>query len=87
MIRSSVKSYLHNLNTHRGYKEFRKERAELRANNKKISGLDLAHYLYNYAATGAEYVKTLKKIITQNDLTDFDDSVLMNSKRSTSLTL
>ena len=87
MIRSSVKSYLHNLNTHRGYREFRKERAELRANNKNISGLDLVQYLYNYAATGAEYVKILKKIIMQNDLTDFDNSVLMNSRRSTSLTL
>ena len=88
MLRSSVKAYMTNLNTHRGYKEFREVRAELRKNNKIISGLDLVNYLYNYAQTGSEYVKILKKIIKQNELTDFDNSVLMNSGRSsTSLTL
>ena len=87
MLRSSVKAYLKNLNTHRGYGEFRKERSLLRQNNKKISGLDLADYLYNYAKTGSEYVKILKKIIRQNDLTDFDSSTLMNSSRGRSLTL
>ena len=83
----SVKAYLKNLNTHRSYKEFREGRAELRKNNKNISGLDLVDYLYNYAATGSEYVKILRKIIKQNDLTDFDHSVLMNTSRSRSLTL
>ena len=87
MLQSSVKAYMKNLNTHRGYKEFRKERAELRKKNKNASGLDLVNFLYNYAETGSEYVKTLKKIIQQNELTDFDNSVLMNSGRSRSLTL
>jgi len=87
MLRSSVKAYLKNLNTHRGYVEFRKERSLLRQNNKNISGLDLADYLYNYAKTGSEYVKVLKKIIKQNDLTDFDSSTLMNSSRGSSLIL
>tara|TARA_Y100001970_G_scaffold294097_1_gene446800 strand:+ start:3152 stop:4339 length:1188 start_codon:yes stop_codon:yes gene_type:complete len=87
MLQSSVKAYMKNLNTHRGYKEFRSERAELRKKNKNISGINLVVYLYNYAQAGTEYVKTLKKIIEQNDLTDFDSSVLMNSGRSGSLTL
>ena len=87
MIRSSVKAYLINLNTHNGYKEFRQNRAELRNKNKKISGLDLVDYLYNYAQDGSQYVKTLKKIIKQNELTDFDNSNLMNSGSSKSLTL
>ena len=87
MLQSSVKAYMKNLNTHRGYKEFRSERAELRKKNKNISGVNLVGYLYNYAQTGTEYVKTLKKIIEQNNLTDFDSSVLMNSGRSSSLTL
>ncbi|MBO6481605.1 MAG: glucosaminidase domain-containing protein [Pelagibacteraceae bacterium] len=60
MLRSSVKAYKNNLNTHNGYKEFREKRAELRKNNKKISGLKLVSYLYNYAATGKEYIKILK---------------------------
>ena len=88
MLRSSVKAYMTNLNTHRGYKELRKARAELRRKNQNISGLELVNYLYNYAQTGSEYVKILKKIIKQNELTDFDNSVLMNRGRSsTSLTL
>ena len=88
MLRSSVRAYMANLNTHRGYKEFREVRAELRRKNKIMSGLELVNYLYNYAQTGSEYVKTLKKIIKQNELTDFDNSVLMNRGRSsTSLTL
>ena len=86
-LQSSVSAYMKNLNTHRGYSEFRKERAEKRESNKKIIGVDLVDYLYNYAQTGSEYVKTLKKIIQQNNLTDFDSSILMNSSRSKSLTL
>ncbi len=88
MLRSSVKAYMTNLNTHRGYKEFREVRAELRRKNKKMSGLELVNYLYNYAQTGLEYVKVLKKIIKQNELTDFDNAIIMNRGRSTtSLTL
>ncbi len=87
ILRSSVKAYKNNLNTHNGYKEFREKRAELRRKNKKISGVVLVQYLYNYAATGSEYTKILKKIIEQNQLTDFDGAVLMHSKQSSSLTL
>ena len=82
MLRSSVKAYKNNLNTHRGYREFREKRAELRKNNKKISGLKLVNYLSNYAATGKEYIKILKRTIDQNRLTDFDDATLMNSGKS-----
>ena len=87
ILRSSVQAYKNNLNTHNGYKEFREKRAELRRKNKKISGVVLVQYLYNYAATGSEYTKILKKIIEQNQLTDFDSAVLMHSKQSSSLTL
>ena len=86
-LQSSVSAYMKNLNTHRGYSEFRKERSKLREKNKAVRGIDLVEYLYNYAQTGSEYVKILKKIIQQNDLTDFDSSILMNSSRSKSLTL
>ena len=87
MLLSSVKAYQKNLNTHQSYKAFREQRALLREKNKKISGLDLVNYIESYAATGKEYVKTLKKIINQNSLTDFDDSTLTNFNKSSSLTL
>ena len=87
MLRSSVQAYKNNLNTHSGYKEFRKKRADLRRKNQNISGLALVNYLHNYAATGKEYTDILKKIINQNSLTDFDNAILMNSNQSSSLTL
>ena len=87
ILRSSVQAYKNNLNTHNGYRDFREKRAELRKKNKKISGLELVQYLHNYAATGSEYTKVLKKIIDQNQLTDFDSAVLMNSNQSSTLTL
>ena len=87
ILRSSVQAYKNNLNTHKGYKEFREKRAELRKTNKKISGTELVQYLHNYAATGSEYTIALKKIIEQNQLTDFDGAVLMNSNKSSTLTL
>ena len=82
ILKASVKAYKNNLNTHRGYREFREKRAGLRKNNKKISGLKLVNYLHNYAATGKNYTKILKKIIDQNGLTDFDDATLINSDKS-----
>ena len=87
ILRSSVQAYKNNLNTHKGYKEFREKRAEFRKKNKKISGVELVQYLHNYAATGSEYTRILKKIIDQNQLTDFDAAVLMNSNQSSTLTL
>ena len=87
MLRSSIMAYQRNLNTHKAYRMFREKRASLRTDNKKISGLDLVSYLESYAATGKEYVKILKTIINQNELTDFDNSELMNTNKENSLTL
>ncbi len=87
MLRSSIVAYQRNLNSHKAYGEFREKRASLREENKKISGMDLVHYLESYAATGKEYVTILKSIISQNKLTDFDNAVLMNTSNDTSLTL
>ncbi len=86
-LQSSVAAYMKNLNTHRGYSEFRDKRSKIREKKQEVNGLDLVDYLYNYAQTGSEYVKTLKIIIQQNNLNDFDSSILMNSSRSRSLTL
>ncbi len=87
MLRSSIMAYQRNLNTHNAYRMLREKRADLRRKNKKISGLDLVSYLESYAATGKEYVKILKTIIDQNNLTDFDNSTLMNANKESSLTL
>ena len=78
-LKASVRAYQRNLNTHSGYKEFRMARAELRDNRRNLDGIILATYLDRYAETGKEYVKIIKQIIKQNNLTDFDDVKLLPS--------
>jgi len=80
ILKASVRAYKNNLNTHNAYKEFRKARAQLRENDKKIIGLDLTKYLKNYAGIGMKYVEILDVIITKNSLIDFDDANLLPTK-------
>ena len=79
ILKSSIRAYQRNLNTHSGYKEFRMARAALRDNRGNLDGLILATYLNRYAETGAEYVRVIKQIIKQNNLTDFDNVKLLPS--------
>ncbi len=73
ILKSSVRAYQRNLNTHSGYSQFRLARAELRYNKRNLDSLILANYLDKYAETGKEYVQIIKKIITKNKLTYFDE--------------
>ena len=77
VLKASVRAYIRNLNTHRSYMSFRRERAEQRDNFEKFNSLELANHLDKYAETGKEYVKILKQIIKQNSLTDFDDAKIL----------
>ena len=79
ILKSSVRAYQRNLNTHSSYKQFRLARAELRDNKMKLDSLILSNYLDKYAETGEEYVKILKQIIKQNNLTELDDVKLLPS--------
>ena len=87
LLRASVKAYIINLNTHRGYKSFRVKRANLRKQNKKLAGIDLIHELENYAQTGKEYTKILEKIIKQNDLDELETVTIDDFKDSKELKL
>jgi len=77
VLKASVRAYQRNLNTHSSYKEFRKVRAIQRDNDEPLNSLELANYLNSYAETGEEYTKTLKKIIVQNNLKDFDKAKIL----------
>ena len=81
ILKASVRAYQRNLNTHSSYKKFRKLRAQSRDNDEKLDSLILADCLDQYAATGDEYTKTLKKIILQNSLKDFDEVKLLPTSR------
>ena len=81
ILKASVRAYQRNLNTHSSYKKFRKLRAQSRDNDEKLDSLILADCLDQYAATGVEYTKTLKKIILQNSLKDFDEVKLLPTSK------
>ena len=85
ILRASVKAYKNNLNTHKSYSKFREKRSQLRAKNKKISGLELTEMLNNYAQTGSAYTKILNQIIRQNRLSDFEPVTLVNSVKNIEL--
>ena len=80
-LKLSVRAYLRNLNTHPSYKNLRKARTELRNRNKSLDSIILSKHLDKYAETGNEYIEVLKKIITQNNLKDFDDARLLPSSK------
>ena len=81
VLKSSVRAYTRNLNTHKSYKKMRYARAIQRDNKGKLYSLELVDYLDRYAETGKEYTIILKKIIEQNSLIDFDDvKILPNSE-------
>ena len=77
VLKASVRAYQRNINTHSSYKEFRKARAIQRDNDEILNSLELVNFLYDYAENGEEYVKTLKKIIQQNNLKDFDNAKIL----------
>ena len=82
VLKASVKAYQRNLNTHSGYKDFRRERAIQRDNDGKLNSLGLVKFLDKYAETGVEYTKILKQIIQQNSLTEYDDvKILPTTKK------
>ena len=79
VLQASVKAYQRNLNTHSTYKGFRRARAKLRDDGKKLDSTVLIKHLDKYAETGRVYVKILQQIIRQNNLEDFDDAKLLPS--------
>ena len=79
VLKSSVRAYQRNLNTHSSYRGFRSARAELRDDGKELDSIILSEHLDKYAETGKEYVRVLQQIIKQNNLTDFDDAKLLPS--------
>ena len=79
VLQASVRAYQRNLNTHKTYRDFRLARAQLRDEGQPLDSIILAQFLDEYAETGQEYVKILRKIIDQNNLKDFDNAKLLPS--------
>ena len=67
----SVRAYMHNLNTHPHYQEFRQARSALRNRPKAGEAEILAKYLDRYAEIGKAYVTKLEVLIRSNDFSRF----------------
>jgi Bax protein len=72
----AVRAYLHNLNTHRAYRGFRKARARMRQNQRPLDGMALAGALTSYSVRGKKYVRSLRTIIAANKLLGLDNARL-----------
>ncbi|GLQ05216.1 glucosaminidase domain-containing protein [Sneathiella chinensis] len=75
-LEQSIREYVHNLNSHPAYAEFRDERSRLLIGNDTASGYELADSLLSYSERGEDYVETIRSLMEVNRLTQFDDAEL-----------
>jgi Bax protein len=75
-LAGSVRSYIHNLNTHSAYATFRKDREAARSTGRELSAHELSAGLVSYSELGADYVARVRTVIAANRLNDFDRAQL-----------
>ena len=75
----SVKGYMLNLNTTYAYEKLRSRRLELRQNNKKVTGYELAKTLDKYSERGQAYIDGLHNMMSYNKLQATDDAYLSDT--------
>ena len=68
--RDAIRSYMHNLNSHRAYAEVRHKRQQQRQRDESLSGCYLSEGLESYSEKGARYVDMVKSMIRTNSLED-----------------
>ena len=78
-IFDSVRSYMHNLNTHNAYKNLRIERQKYREDDQNILTQRLIPTLDRYAQDGDIYIRKLKNIVRTNNLQIYDNAVLVST--------
>ncbi|MBL7031879.1 MAG: glucosaminidase domain-containing protein [Nitrospira sp.] len=65
-VNGSVRSYIHNLNTHDAYEEFRQLRFEQRRVGKKLDGYPLVSGLPRYSERGEAYLEEIRDMMLAN---------------------
>ncbi|MEZ9594557.1 glucosaminidase domain-containing protein [Shewanella sp. 10N.261.52.F9] len=76
---ASVEGYMLNLNTNNAYKKLRELRAKLRAQNKPITGMELAGTLDKYSERGQAYIDGIRQMISYNKLDQVDEAYLSDA--------
>lgn len=75
----SVEGYMFNINTTSAYHKLRTLRAQLRKDNKAITGLALAGTLDKYSERGQAYIDSIRSMIRYNKLQDVDEAYLSDT--------
>ena len=75
-LKDSVRSYVHNLNTHKAYRGFRETRLIMRQEGDRLSGLGLVPTMGSYSEIRGKYMSLLRNIITTNELQLLDGARL-----------
>lgn len=81
-LKDSVRSYVHNLNTHKAYREFRENRLMMRHEGDRLSGLGLVPTMGSYSEIKGKYLSLLRNIITTNELQYLDGARLKDGSAS-----
>ena len=71
-ISASIRSYMHNLNTHPAYESLRTLRKDLRQRAEPIDGHTLAGGLVAYSTRGDDYVEDVRRLMDSNNLGRLD---------------
>ena len=79
-LEAGIRAYVHNLNRHPAYADFRARRA---ADKPRPDPLTLAATLSAYSELGADYVALLHQVIQENDLGALDTARLHRPKGNT----
>ncbi|MEW6998658.1 glucosaminidase domain-containing protein [Colwelliaceae bacterium BS250] len=77
---ASVEGYMKNINTTGAYQRLRVLRAQLRADGKDITGMEIAGTLDKYSERGQAYIDGLREMISYNKLQDVDEAFLSTEK-------
>ena len=74
-LAESIEDYTHNLNSSSHYRSFRSKRSALREAGYPIDiwAQNLVEELKKYSSNSEHYISTIKSIIRENQLTDFDN--------------
>ena len=75
---AAARAYAHNLNSHSAYEGFRSLRSQLRHVGAPVGGYTLAGELRQYSERRAAYVQSIREIMRQNRLGEFDRAWLNN---------
>ncbi len=76
----AVRSYALNLNTHDAYRQFRKQRAEMRARGQEVDGNKLVSSITAYSERGGDYIESIQSLMKANNLDPLDHAKLEGGK-------